>query len=161
MANKYPEHEFSDVRVPSDENGVPYPAHVVAEDLSDGSTREHSPRGDGALDDPDDFPNCYDTHRDLMNDVFPRSVDEQGEDDNDSHLADGSELDEEDEAYDHNEEYIDDYGYVRNKDSAMDYYSGYDRTLLALQRAGVPFGKTNRIEISPDGTLELYITQNH
>lgn len=84
-------------RVPAYNNGVPYPAHVAAEDLSDGSTREHSPRGDGALDDPEDFPNCYDTHSDLMDGVFPQSVDGQGEDDNDSHLADDSELDEEDE----------------------------------------------------------------
>lgn len=144
-------------RVPAYNNGVPYPAHVAAEDLSDGSTREHSPRGDGALDDPEDFPNCYDTHHDLMNDVFPRSVDEQDEDNNDSHLADDSELDEEDEAYDPDgNQYIDDYGYVRNKDSAMDH-SGYDRILLALQRVGVPFKRTNSITISPDGTLELSI----
>lgn len=161
MANKYPEHEFSNARVPSDENGVPYPAHIVAEDLSDAPPREHSPRGDGALDDPEDFPNCYDTHRDLMNDVFPRSVDEQGEDDNDSHLADDSKLDEEDEAHGPDgDQYIDGYLYARNKDSAMDH-SGYDRTLLALQRAGVPFSKTNWIAISADGTLELCITQAH
>ena len=114
-------------RIPADNNGVPYPAHVVAEDLSD----------------------------------FPQSVDEQDEDDNDSYLADDSELDEEDEAYDSDEEYTDDYGYVHNnKDSAMDH-SGYDRTLLALQRAGVPFGKTNWVAMSPDGTLELSITQAH
>ena len=113
-------------RVPVDKNGVPYPAHVVAEDLSD----------------------------------FPQSVDEQDEDDNDSYLADDFELDEEDEAYDPDEECIDDYGYVRNKDFAMNH-SGYDRTLLALQRAGVPFGRTNSITFLPDGTLELYITQAH
>lgn len=44
MANKYPEHEFSNAisnaRVPSDENGVPYPAHVAAEDTTPDSSLE-------------------------------------------------------------------------------------------------------------------------
>ena len=144
-------------RIPAYNIGVPYPAHVVAENLSDDPPREHSPRGDGALDDPEDFPNCYDTHRDLMDGVFPQSVDGQGEDDNDSHLADDSELHEKNEAYDPDgDQCIDDYGYVRNKDSAMDH-SGYGRILLALQRVGVPFKRTNSVAISADGTLRLSI----
>lgn len=123
-------------RIPAYNNGVPYPAHVVAESLSDDPPREHSPRGDGALDDPEDFPNCYDTHHDLMNGVFPQSADEQDGNDNDSYLADNPELD--------------------DSDSAMDH-SGYDRILLALQRVGVPFKRTNSVAISADGTLRLSI----